>query len=60
VSPAVQRVPPAVSRVITRAEPERRGIDPVVGKAIIEKSGFFFAAIVLSVLIEKAQHVIAA
>ena len=32
---------------------ERRGIDPVVGKAIVEKSGFFAAAIVLAVLFEK-------
>ena len=32
---------------------ERRSIDPVVGKAIVEKSGFFAAAIVLAVLIEK-------
>ena len=32
---------------------ERRGIDPVVGKAIVEKSGFFAAAIVLAILIEK-------
>ena len=32
---------------------DRREIDPVVGKAIVEKSGFFFAAIVLAVLFEK-------
>ena len=32
---------------------ERRGIDPVVGKAIVEKSGFFAAAIMLAVLFEK-------
>ena len=32
---------------------ERRGIDPVVGKAIVEKSGFFAAAIVLAILFEK-------
>ena len=30
-----------------------RGIDPVVGKAILEKSGFFAAVIVLAALIEK-------
>ncbi len=30
-----------------------RGIDPVVGKAIVEKSGFFAAAVVLAVLLEK-------
>ena len=30
-----------------------RGIDPVVGKAIVEKSGFFAAAIVLAILFEK-------
>ena len=32
---------------------ERRGIDPVVGKAILEKSGFFAAATVLALLCEK-------
>ena len=32
---------------------ERRTIDPVVGKAIVEKSGFFAAAIVLAILFEK-------
>ena len=32
---------------------ERRGIDPVVGKAIVEKSEFFAAAIVLAILFEK-------
>ena len=32
---------------------DRREIDPVVGKAIVEKSGFFAAAIVLAILIEK-------
>ena len=31
---------------------ERRGIDPVVGKAILEKSGFFAAAVMLAVLFE--------
>ena len=35
------------------SEQQRRGIDPVVGKAIVEKSGFFAAAIVLAVLFEK-------
>ena len=34
-------------------ESEERRIDPVVGKAIVEKSGFFAAAIVLAVLFEK-------
>ena len=29
-----------------------RGIDPVVGKAILEKSGFFAAAVMLAVLFE--------
>ena len=42
--------------VVCRAEPERRGIDPVVGKAIFEKSGFFAAAVVLAIIFEKAQH----
>ena len=32
---------------------DRREIDPVVGKAIVEKSGFFAAAVVLAVLLEK-------
>ena len=32
---------------------ERRELDPVIGKAIVEKSGFFAAAIVLAILIEK-------
>ena len=46
-------------RVLTprllHAQPEshERRIDPVVGKAIVEKSGFFAAAIVLAVLFEK-------
>jgi hypothetical protein len=34
-------------------ESEERRIDPVVGKAIVEKSGFFAAAIVLAILFEK-------
>ena len=41
---------------LLRSQPdseERRGIDPVVGKAIVEKSGFFAAAIVLAILFEK-------
>ena len=41
---------------LLRSQPdseEPRGIDPVVGKAILEKSGFFAAAIVLAVLFEK-------
>ena len=33
--------------------PRRARIDPVVGKAIVEKSGFFAAAIVLAILFEK-------
>ena len=32
---------------------DRREIDPVVGKAIVEKSGFFAAAIVLAIIFEK-------
>ena len=50
-------LPPRVqTRAVLHAQPdseERRGIDPVVGKAIVEKSGFFAAAIVLAVLFEK-------
>ena len=36
-----------------QTESEERRIDPVVGKAIVEKSGFFAAAIVLAILFEK-------
>ena len=39
--------PPRPARI------EERRIDPVVGKAIVEKSGFFAAAIVLAILFEK-------
>ena len=50
-------LPPRVpTPALLRSQPdseERRGIDPVVGKAIVEKSGFFAAAIVLAVLFEK-------
>ena len=50
-------LPPRVQTPrLLQAQPEfdeRRGIDPVVGKAILEKSGFFAAAIVLAVLFEK-------
>ena len=49
-------LPPRVRTPRLDAQPdsdERRGIDPVVGKAIVEKSGFFAAAIVLAVLFEK-------
>ena len=50
-------LPPRVQTPrLLQAQPdseERRGIDPVVGKAIVEKSGFFAAAIVLAVLFEK-------
>ena len=51
--------PPVQTPRLLKAQPqppdsdERRGIDPVVGKAIVEKSGFFAAAIVLAVLFEK-------
>ena len=40
---------------LLHAQPEshERRIDPVVGKAIVEKSGFFAAAIVLAILFEK-------
>mmetsp|Transcript_10716 Transcript_10716/g.33043 ORF Transcript_10716/g.33043 Transcript_10716/m.33043 type:complete len:97 (+) Transcript_10716:399-689(+) len=34
-------------------EPERRELDPVIGKAIVEKGGFFLAVIALAVLFEK-------
>ena len=48
--------PPRVQTPRLQAQPdseERRTIDPVVGKAIVEKSGFFAAAIVLAILFEK-------
>ena len=50
-------LPPRVQTPrLLQAQPpdsERRAIDPVVGKAILEKSGFFAAAIVLALLCEK-------
>ena len=49
-------LPPRVQTPRLHAQPdseERRELDPVIGKAIIEKSGFFAAAIVLAVLFEK-------
>ena len=50
-------LPPRVQtpRLLQAQPPDskRRGIDPVVGKAIVEKSGFFAAAIVLAILFEK-------
>ena len=53
-------LPPRVQKPrLLQAQPpdseERRGrgIDPVVGKAIVEKSGFFAAAIVLAILLQK-------
>ena len=49
-------LPPRVQTPRLHAQPdseERRTIDPVVGKAIVEKSGFFAAAIVLAILFEK-------
>ena len=49
-------LPPRVQTPRLQAQPdseERRTIDPVVGKAIVEKSGFFAAAIVLAILFEK-------
>ena len=49
-------LPPRVQTPRLHAQPdseERRGIDPVVGKAIVEKSGFIAAAILLAVLFEK-------
>ena len=46
---------PRVQTPLLQAQPdsEERRIDPVVGKAIVEKSGFFAAAIVLAILFEK-------
>ena len=48
-------LPPRVQtpRLLHVQPEQRRGIDPVVGKAIVEKSGFFAAAIVLAILFEK-------
>lgn len=47
--------------LLLRAEPrEKREFDPVIGKAIAEKGGFFVAAIVLSVVFEKASQYLAA
>ena len=51
-------LPPRVQtpRLLQAQPPEsdqRRELDPVIGKAIVEKSGFFVAAIVLGVLFEK-------
>ena len=48
-------LPPRVQTPRLHAQPdsEERRIDPVVGKAIVEKSGFFAAAIVLAILFEK-------
>ena len=48
-------LPPRVRTPRLDAQPEshERRIDPVVGKAIVEKSGFFAAAIVLAILFEK-------
>ena len=50
----VSRVPGGTPRLQAQPESdERRELDPVIGKAIVEKSGFFVAAIVLAVLFEK-------
>ena len=48
-------LPPRVQTPRLQAQPdsERRELDPVIGKAIVEKSGFFAAAIVLAILFEK-------
>ena len=51
-------LPPRVQtpRLLQAQPPEsdqRRELDPVIGKAIVEKSGFFAAAIVLAILFEK-------
>ena len=47
------RQPPTSRQASKEPQPEDRrsfdGIDPVVGKAIAEKSGFFLAAIVLAI-----------
>ena len=50
--------PPVQTPRLLKAQPQPpdsegpRGIDPVVGKAILEKSGFFAAAVMLAVLFE--------
>ena len=50
----VSRVPGGTPRLHAQPESdERRELDPVIGKAIVEKSGFFVAAIVLAILFEK-------
>ena len=50
----VSRVPGGTPRLqAQRDSEERRELDPVIGKAIVEKSGFFAAAVVLAVLFEK-------
>ena len=54
-------LPPRPGAPPPRAEPrEKREFDPVIGKAIAEKGGFFVAAIVLSVVFEKASQYLAA
>jgi hypothetical protein len=56
------RQPPLSRQASKEPQPEDRrsfdGIDPIVGKAIAEKSKFFVAAIALAVVFEKAQHVL--
>ena len=60
VSPAPDAAPRGRA-LLLRAEPrEKREFDPVIGKAIAEKGGFFVAAIVLSVVFEKASQYLAA
>ena len=50
----VSRVPGGTPRLHAQPDSdERRELDPVIGKAIVEKSGFFAAAIVLAILFEK-------
>ena len=51
VAPRVQT--PRLLHAQPDSEERRATIDPVVGKAIVEKSGFFAAAIVLALLFEK-------
>ena len=63
-NPTHRMAPDAAPRgraLLLRAEPrEKREFDPVIGKAIAEKGGFFVAAIVLSVVFEKASQYLAA
>ena len=53
--------PPAIgaslkSQLVVAAEKEKREFDPVIGKAIAEKSGFFIAAVIASIVLSKLAH----